>query len=349
MTGTALHSRTFRITSSPSMSGSPRSRMTMSGWRLATSTSPSAPVAASCTRKPWPANAARTKRRICGSSSTTTTQGSGRASATGALGRARRLAGGQGEPEDGAAVAAVLAPDASAVGLDDGAADREPEPGAAARAHAVELLEDLALLAGRQPRPAVGDVHDDLVALATGLHVDRLAAGRVLRRVLEQVDEHLLHQQAVDVHGWQVLGQPRGDLAVAQRLGQPGERDADQLFDGDPLAPELEAAGLQARDVEQVVDEAIEPLGLVADRLEQLALRDGVQTPLPLQRGAGGAGDRGERRAQVVGDRAQQRIAHALGLRAHLRRLRLVGQQRAVDRDGDLAHERLEQVLLLGR
>src|SRR5256714_344938 len=198
MTGTALHSRTLRITSSPSRSGSPRSRMTMSGWRLATSTSPSAPVAASCTRKPWPANAARTKRRICGSSSTTTTQGSGRASPT---------------------------------------------------------------------------------------------------RILDQVDEHLLDEQAIDVHGRQVLGQPGRQLAVAQRRGEPRERHADQLLDGNPLAAQLQVAGLQARDVEQVVDEAVEPLGLVADRLEQLAARDGIDARLALQRRTGGAGDGGERRA----------------------------------------------------
>src|SRR5256886_2731962 len=215
MTGTALHSRTLRITSSPSRSGSPRSRMTMSGWRLATSTSPSAPVAASCTRKPWPANAARTKRRICGSSSTTTTQGSGRASATGALGRPRRLTGRQREAEQRAATRPGLAPDAPAVGLDDRAADREPQAGAAARADAVELVEDLLLLPGGQAGAAVGDLHDDLVAPAMRLHVDRLAGRRVLGRILDQVDEHLLDEQAIDVHGRQVLGQPRRHLALA--------------------------------------------------------------------------------------------------------------------------------------
>src|SRR5439155_24839714 len=262
MTGTALHSRTFRITSSPSMSGSPRSRMTMSGWRLATSTSPSAPVAASCTRKPWPLNAARTKRRICGSSSTPTTQGSGRASATGALGRPWRLTGRQREAEQRAATRPGLAPDAAAVGLDDGAADREPQAGAAARADAVELVEDLLLLPGGQAGAAVGDLHDDLVAPAMRLHVDRLAGRCVLGRILDQVDEHLLDEQAIDVHGRQVLGQPGRQLAVAQRRGEPRERHADQLLDGNPLAAQLQVAGLQARDVEQVVDEAVEPLGL---------------------------------------------------------------------------------------
>src|SRR5256712_10401625 len=175
------------MTSRPSMSGSPRSRMTTSGWRLATSTSPSAPVPASWTRKPWPASAARRRRRICGSSSTTTTHGSGRASATGALGRTRRLAGGQREAEQRAAARPVLAPDAAAVGLDDGATDRQPEAGAAAPADAVELVEDLLLLPGGPARPPIGRLDDDLVALAARVDVDRLAARPGLLPSLQQI------------------------------------------------------------------------------------------------------------------------------------------------------------------
>ena len=41
--GTAVHSRSLRITSRPSMSGRPRSRMTTSGWRVAAASSASAP------------------------------------------------------------------------------------------------------------------------------------------------------------------------------------------------------------------------------------------------------------------------------------------------------------------
>src|SRR5205809_6473675 len=159
MIGTAVHSRNRRMTSMPSMSGSPRSTITTSGWREPTSTRPSAPVVASNSRYPWPVSVARRKRRICGSSSMRTTTGSG-------IGghRGRWLFGQrQREKERDAALGQVLGPDAPAVRPDDALADREAEPGAAAAAGlpAVELLEDLVLLAPGQPRAAVGDLDGD--------------------------------------------------------------------------------------------------------------------------------------------------------------------------------------------
>src|SRR5439155_20102091 len=154
MIGTAVHSRSRRMTSMPSMSGSPRSMMTTSGWREPTSTSPSAPVVASNSRYPWPVSVARRKRRICGSSSMRTTTGSG----IGVHRGRRRFAQWEGEEERDTALRQVLRPDASPVRLDDALADREAEPGAAAAAglRAVELLEDLVLLAPRQPRAEAG-------------------------------------------------------------------------------------------------------------------------------------------------------------------------------------------------
>src|SRR6185503_6957999 len=86
----------------------------------------------------------------------TTTTGSGIGGHGG-----RRLAGErQREEERYAALGQVLRPDVPAVRLDDALRDREPEPGAApAGKPAIELLEDLVLVAPRQPRPVVGDLH----------------------------------------------------------------------------------------------------------------------------------------------------------------------------------------------
>ena len=62
------------------------------------------------------------------------------------------------------------------------------------------------------------------------------------------------------------------------------------------------------------VDQPVEALGLVVDRLLQLALDRRAAAVASLQQRAGGAGDRGQRRAQVVRDRAEQRVAQPLGL-----------------------------------
>src|SRR5438093_685720 len=94
------------------------------------------------------------KRRICGSSSTRTTTGSG-------IERNRRRwrpAQWQREEEGHAAFGQVLGPDAPAVRLDHAATDGEAEAGAAATrgVSLVELLEHLFFFAGRQARAAVG-------------------------------------------------------------------------------------------------------------------------------------------------------------------------------------------------
>ncbi len=56
-----------------------------------------------------------------------------------------------------------------------------------------------------------------------------------------------------------------------------------------------------------------------------------------------------QRGAEIVGDRAQQRVAKTLGLDAHLGVLSLVGQIRPLDGQRDLVRERFELVELFGR
>ena len=62
-----------------------------------------------------------------------------------------------------------------------------------------------------------------------------------------------------------------------------------------------------------------------------------------------GAGHRGERRAQVVRDRSEQRVAQRLALGRDARAGRRLREPRALERQADLARERLEQVPLLGQ
>ena len=81
--------------------------------------------------------------------------------------------------EQGAAAVGVANRRLPAVGLGPRADDREAEPAAANRRAislaAREALEDPLLLAGRDARPAVGDLEDGLVALALRRGHDRRA------------------------------------------------------------------------------------------------------------------------------------------------------------------------------
>src|SRR5438093_9195226 len=229
MIGTSVHSRSRRITSMPSMSGNPRSTMTTSGWREPTSTRPSAPVVASNSRYPWPVSVARRKRRICGSSSMRTTTGSGIGGHRGGW----RLAERQREEERDAPLRQVLGPDVPTVRPDDALTDREAEPGApaAGRQAAVELLEDLVLLATGQPRAVVGDLDGDRAVGRRRDDRDRASRRGVLEGIVEEVDQHLLDEHVVDRDQRQIRRDVRGHAAIRQTLAEAAQRRSDHLLE----------------------------------------------------------------------------------------------------------------------
>ena len=89
MIGIALHSRSARQTSMPSPSGSTRSRIAASGGWTAARSSASCAVSAGTTSKPASRSTTRSARRICGSSSQTSTRRAALTPATG-LGQRQR-------------------------------------------------------------------------------------------------------------------------------------------------------------------------------------------------------------------------------------------------------------------
>ena len=76
----------------------------------------------------------------------------------------------------------------------------------------------------------------------------------------------------------------------------------------------------------------VEPLGLLVDRLRPARGAPRLQGGRLDSRRARGAGDGGQRRAQVVRDRAQQRAAQPLALRREPRCARALGEPRALER-----------------
>src|SRR6185437_9620534 len=146
------------MTSSPFMSGRPRSRITRSGFSRPAASMEAPPESASTTRKPWAARLVRRKRRIGGSSSAIRTQGvlamgARRCDSFGFRGR-------QADCEHGAtALAAIGGNDGPAHRLDETSADGETEAGAGAlpvlRVDTIELVEDALAFAFGNPRPLV--------------------------------------------------------------------------------------------------------------------------------------------------------------------------------------------------
>ena len=202
--------------------------------------------------------------------------------------------------------------DGAAEHVDDLLDDPEPEadpPEVPAVGGALEPAEDPLLVAGRDAEPLIADDEPRVSPLRPDADVDRLAVP-VLDRVRDQVRHDLLEPLAIPAADGalpRVDGQP---AAEARRLVDEPRADlARDLGQIDRVDLELELAGRQARDVEQVVDEAAQARRLRVDLLdlgdEPRPLRPGVEARQPKQVRHLQL-ERRERRAQLVrGDREE--------------------------------------------
>ena len=226
----------------------------------------------------------------------------------GFVGLRRRAGDRQREPEDGAAAGPVLAPRSARR-----ARRRSPRQMARPRptpprraAAAVELLENTLLLTGRQTRAPVRHVRDHLTGPARGPDLDRGARRRVLRGVLEQVDEHLLQQDLVHRHQREVGGNDGRDrmaaqlvLGAEQRHARP-RRTAAAIPSG-PAALRPPPGSCRA-GWQRAGPSAGTPARCVAARSRRAA-GDGLGV---LEQGARRALDGRQRRPHVVRQRAQR-------------------------------------------
>ena len=236
---------------------------------------------------------------------------------------------------------------------DDGAADGQAQPDARCRAllaPALELLEQRFFAPGRDARATVFDDEADLgpTFVVRCTHRQGRARRRVLRSVLEQVDEHAFHQHGVQVQQRQVIGQVDGNGAAFEHTLAGAQGAADDFFQRLPLQVQRHGAGLQPRHVEQVDHECVHALRRFADGAGHLGLRRGHGRPGARQR-LGQAYQRRQRRAQVVRHRRQQRVAQPLALHLHRAGLRHVDVVDAFERDRQQRRAGVEQLHFFGR
>src|SRR5438093_2164060 len=100
-----------------------------------------------------------------------------------------------------------------------------------------------------------------------------------------------------------------------------------------PLLLHAEGAGLEPGHVEQIADEAIEPLRLLRDRFRQLSPGSIADLAHLIPKSAGRARDRGEGCAQVVRDAAQERTPSALSFDLSLNLTGILGEAAAFERE----------------
>ncbi|EWS54666.1 hypothetical protein X551_02511 [Methylibium sp. T29] len=231
--------------------------------------------------------------------------------------------------------------------LDDRAADRQAQAHAgggrlALAAH--ELLEQRLLSASRQARAKIAHADDQLLALHPGADRHRAAGGRVLRGVLQQVAQHALDQRRIEAHQRQAIRQLGAHRVARQGRAKRAQRATHHLLDRLPLPVELHRAALQSRHVEQLADHRVQAPRLRAEcprHLLRLALR-------AVDQGVGQAVERRQRRAQVVRQRRQQRVAQALRLDLDRRLLRHLDVVHALQGDRGQHRKGLELAALLG-
>ena len=86
---------------------------------------------------------------------------------------------------------------------------------------------------------------------------------RKLARIVEQVHQYLLHEQPINGHGWQIVGQVGFDGVIAELPIQPVEHDSDDLFNRLQLAVHLDGAGFKPGQIKQVDHQSVQAVGFV--------------------------------------------------------------------------------------
>ena len=210
----------------------------------------------------------------------------------------------------------ALGPDGAAVLLDDAAADGEAEAGAALLAgigglNLLESVEDGVELIGGDAAALVGDFEQDGVCGGFGMDADGGVGRRKLDRVREQVSEDLEDAVGVAIEeegfwGGGVGGGGGGELEMdAGGVGHAGhgvEGLLGEVTEGAAADLEGSAAGFHALEVEDVVDQADEAVG-VGDGDAEEVLGFGVDVAHDAGREqTEGAADARERGAELVGD-----------------------------------------------
>jgi len=217
---------------------------------------------------------------------------------------------GQFEGEDGADAQLAAHGDRAVHGLGEAARDGEPEAGALYAAGelgvaAVERGEERGEMFGGDAAAGIRYFDTEVAGLAGGAQGDVAARGE-FDGVAHEVEEGLAQALGVAAESAGQAGFDPVDVAEALALGGGAEEIGDLVEDVvelERLVGELDAAGLDAAEVEQVVDEAEEGVAGVGDGGD-LGVLGGVE-----RAGAqdlGHAEDGVERGAQVVADLGEE-------------------------------------------
>ena len=171
-------------------------------------------------------------------------------------------------------------------------------------------LEDLLLEAGRDARAAVGDDELDGVAVGRALRASRSGgahghlrrrAGRVFGGVVEEVGEDPAEGVGIGERGEAALAVTSDERRVTSGGVALGAHFLEQRGEVDALQIEAAAAALEAAEVEEVGDEAVEAVGFGEDGAHRLVAA-GTVGEAALGEQLGAEADAGEWGLELVRD-----------------------------------------------
>jgi len=171
----------------------------------------------------------------------------------------------------------------------------------------IELREDSLLVTARDPDPLVGHSDLDRVRPAPRRDGDSAAFRRELDGIVDEVEEDLRELLPVGLHDEVSPVGLEGELMVAVRvLGHPRDDFARDRADVGRPEREPERPGFEPSDVQEVVDDVDQPLGLGRDVAEEGAPLFGGKVDVGPEQRLGEAVDGRERRAQLMRDRRDE-------------------------------------------
>ena len=160
-------------------------------------------------------------------------------------------------------------------GLDEAARDRQAQAGT--RAHLValldpvELVEDALQIVGGMPSPS-SRICRPALSIAPALDADGRVRRRILGGVVEEIEQHLLEQHGVHRQHREVGAHRDFHAMLGEDLPGALQRAAHDLAQVVRRGIRHDGAGLELGHVEQVGDEAVEPLGFLDDRGDEIGL-----------------------------------------------------------------------------
>src|SRR6476620_7295572 len=201
--------------------------------------------------------------------------------------------------------------DVAAMELDQALDDGEAEPRAAmARpiGAALEAFEDRRLIFGRDAATLILDGEGKLVIFAAAGQHDSVPRTREADGVGEEIIQDLGDPRTVgdEVVKTGLYPDVELDAVLFQPLAKPEHRGVDHTAHFDRRELELEGASIDGGEIKDIVDDGEQRLTRRADVAEIFALLLAQGTSRGARQQLGEADDIGERRAQLIGDVANE-------------------------------------------